>query len=651
MPSIRSGFVGGRSLRGLPASSNDRSVKGFPDQVATDFNPGSTLAHHFGDDYCYRPEQQSLAARIAEAIDGGGRLLAEAETGIGKTMAYLVPALHSDDKVLISTHTKALQDQLMHRDLPQVRRALGRDRETALLKGRSSYLCPHRLEHRLRDFRLDTFVRHRLAQVAEWARQSVDGDLSSLGFDMAEAGLGSMITATAEQCLGRDCPQWMQCPLVKARNRAQGADIVIANHSLLLADAALKAGEFGEVLPEFDAYVLDEAHSLPDLASQHFGLRLGRQRFTSWGNDMQATLRELADESVLQADVTSAMQAFLQAYGHGGLEAALPAWGQLAGMADSRRERSEDMAKLADRAAVITADMQALMHPAEGYVAWSDGQGEQSLHFLAPVETGAVLAAHLWRRPSAFILLSATLRISGTFDHAERRLGLEDALSCHHPSPFDYAGQALLYLPRHLPPPAHPDGEAAMLAEMIRLLSASSGRAFVLFTSHRMLRCLAPQLAGQLPWPVLEQGRDGTRDGILNQFRQDKHSILCGTRSFWEGVDVPGEALSMVIVDKLPFAPPSDPLLQARIKACEEAGGSGFRDIQLPEAIAVLRQGVGRLIRSSSDRGVMAILDVRIHTKSYGRQVVRNLPPAPVVHDMEAVRAFYAQTCIEGEIA
>ena len=635
----------------MPASHNDRPVNGFSGRVEADFNPDSTLARYFGSNYCYRPEQQSLAGRVADAIDGGDRLLAEAETGIGKTMAYLVPALRSDDKVLISTHTKSLQDQLMHRDLPQVRRALGRDRETALLKGRNSYLCPHRLQQSQRELRLDASLGNMLAQVTEWARRDVDGDLSALAFDVAEAGLRGMITATAEQCLGRDCPSWDQCPLVRARNRAQKADIVIANHSLLLADAALKAGVFGEVLPEFDAYVLDEAHSLPELASQHFGLRFGRQRFISWGHDMQEALQALGDEGALQGDVTRALPSVLRTYGHGGLEAALPEWGELIEMADSRRERSEDMAKLSERAAAITADMEALMQPAEGYVAWSDGHGELRQHFLAPVETGAVLAEHVWRRPSAFILLSATLRISGSFDHAGRRLGLEDALNCYHPSPFDYAEQALLYLPRHLPPPGHADGDAAMLDEMIRLLSASSGRAFVLFTSHRMLQRLAPQLAERLPWPVLEQGRDGARDKILNIFREEKHSILCGTRSFWEGVDVPGESLSMVIVDKLPFAPPNDPLLQARIKACEAAGGNGFRDIQLPEAIAVLRQGVGRLIRSASDTGVMAILDARIHTRSYGRQVVRNLPAAPVAHGINAVRAFYAQSCAEEEVA
>jgi len=625
-------------------------VNEFASRVAADFDPGSRLERFFGNAYSYRPEQQSLAALIADGL-AGHRLLLEAETGIGKTMAYLVPVLLSNQKILISTHTKALQDQLMHRDLPQVRKALGRDRDVCLLKGRGSYLCPQRLHRHQQDFRLDTNVQGRLAQVAQWAHQSQDGDLSALDFDLAETGLRGLITATAEQCLGRECPSWESCPLARARMRAQKADIVIANHSLLLADAALKAGVFGEVLPSFDAYVLDEAHSLPELASQHFGLRFGRQRIISWANDMQEALGALADESALQKAVTSTILGALQAYGRGGLSAVLPEWDKLIEVADSRRERSEEMHRLAERAEAMMVEMQSLLEPANGYVAWHEGDGELRQYMLAPVETGAVLATHLWSRPSAFILLSATLRVSESFDYAAKRLGMDDALTSHHCSPFDYAKQAMVYLPRHLPAPNHSENEAAIFHEIVLLLTASSGRAFVLFTSHRMLQRLAPRMSEQLPWPVLEQGRDGSRDRILHAFRENTHSILCGTRSFWEGVDVPGETLSMVIIDKLPFAPPSDPLLRARIKACEAAGGNGFADIQLPEAIAILRQGLGRLIRTSNDRGVMAILDARIHTRGYGREVIKNLPAAPVVHDLQPIQSFYAQSCKEEEVA
>lgn len=591
--------------------------------------------------YRHRPQQAELAGEIASCIETGNVLLAEAETGTGKTLAYLIPALYADVKLLISTHTKALQDQLMYRDLPMVKTALGVSRDVALLKGRVNYVCPHRLEQKLADHRLSMDVHGRIASVRHWADHSPDGDLSGLDFDVFEAGVGYMVTATAEQCLGRNCPEWNDCPLMQARARAMDADIVVANHSLLLADAALKSGEFGEVLPEFESYVLDEAHSLPECASRHFGLQLTRQRFIQWANDAQTALDALGDEQARKQDVTALLRQVLHSYATGSLEQTRQHWQGMLALAGEIAERSEDMARLSDRASIIADNMRSICEPEKGFVAWTEGTGEEIRHMLAPVETGPVLAAHVWNRPAAFVMLSATLRVSGSFAYAKRRLGLDDVREHFHPSPFDYPGQALIYAPDHLPDPTGPDGREMLLAEIEALVRASNGRAFVLFTSHNMLKRIASELATRLPWPVLEQGISGSRDAILERFRADTHSVLCGTRSFWEGVDVPGEALSMVIIDKLPFAPPDDPLLAARIKKCEEQGGNGFVDIQLPEAIAVLRQGMGRLIRSQDDRGVMALLDSRIYRRGYGREVLANLPPAPVSRDIEDVRAFF----------
>ncbi|MFQ5582001.1 MAG: ATP-dependent DNA helicase [Mariprofundaceae bacterium] len=613
----------------------------FCQQVERDFQPDAGIARGFPA-YIYRDEQVKLAAEIADSFDQGRILLAEAETGIGKTLAYLIPVLRCSEKVLISTHTRALQDQLMHRDIPAIQAALGMRRNIVLLKGRANYLCPHRLDTHLASERLDMWIKRTLLRVRNWAETSRDGDLAGLAFDVFDKGIGGMVTATADQCLGSKCPQWNRCPLVKARQKAQEADVVVTNHSLLLADAALKSGDFGEVLPLFDAYILDEAHSLPALASQHFGIQLTRNRLIQWLNDTQAALDELGDDQALKADINAHGGVLLEAYKQPDLKPVASVWDEIAELIGKRGERNEEMTKLAERAGQIAADLQAVQTPAEGFVAWSEGDGEYRKHIVAPVETGLVLNEHLWDRPASFILLSATLRVSGSFDYAKARLGLEDASESFHPSPFNYAQQALTYLPRQLPPPTLPDGRAALLDEIESLCRASSGRAFVLFTSHAMLRDIAPQLAERLPWTVLEQGRSGSKDAIMQQFQEDTHSVLCGTRSFWEGVDMPGETLSMVIVDKLPFAPPNDPLLSARIKRCEEKGGSGFRDIQLPEAIAVLRQGVGRLIRTVDDRGVMAVLDSRLYTKSYGREVVRNLPPAPISSDLDDVRGFFA---------
>ncbi len=593
--------------------------------------------------YSRRQQQINLAEEIAQAFDGETNLLAEAETGTGKTLAYLIPSLRASKKILISTHTRALQDQLVFRDLPAVQKALGVQRRIALLKGRSNYYCPQRLNHFISSPQLEMWAQKSMLKVLDWSHKTRDGDLASLPFDVFSKGIGQMVTATADQCTGSKCGEFEHCPLMKARQKAQSADIVVTNHSLLLADAALKSGDFGEVLPNFDAYVLDEAHALPDLACHHFGVQLTRMRFIQWFNDMQALLDEMGDEPALKKEMIAHARDVLDAYLRPGLDELEATWSEAAKLAESRRERSEDMAKLADRAALISSEIFMVSEPAEGFVGWTEGEGEFRKYTVAPVETGPVLAEHLWQRPASFVLLSATLRVSEKFNYARNRLGLDHALEVFHPSPFDYDRQALIYLPRHLPDPRTEPGREALTDTMETLIRASGGRAFVLFTSWGMLNQVGPELARRLPWNVLIQGESGSRDTILDTFRTDTHSVLCGTRSFWEGVDVPGEALSLVIIDKMPFAPPNDPLLKARIKRCEEKGGRGFSDIQLPEAIAALRQGAGRLIRSTSDRGVMALLDSRLYSKSYGREVVRNLPTAPIRDDLSDVRWFFEE--------
>jgi len=614
----------------------------YMQKIKADFQADSALVQGLAG-YAHREEQVKLSEEIAQAFDDETALLAEAETGTGKTLAYLIPALRLSGKTLISTHTRSLQDQLMHRDIPAVMKAMGLRRKIALLKGRSNYFCPLRLQNHMASGTLDLWAKKPLQKVLKWSEKSVDGDLSTLPFDVFEKGIGTMVTATAEQCSGSKCSEYKQCPLMKAREKAMQADIVVSNHALLLADAALKSGDFGELLPQFDAYVLDEAHSLPDVASQHFGVQLHRMRLITWLNDFQTQLEALADESALKKEALQAGREVLETWLSAGLAEVKQKWQALINYSASRAERSEDMQKLSDRAEDLNLDMKALLAPAKGFVAWDEGEGEHKRYIVAPVETGPVLQDHLWSLPSAFVLLSATLRVSGQFHYARERLGLSEAKEVFHPSPFDYAKQSLTYLPRHLPEPRSDAGKEALLEEIVTLLRASQGRAFVLFTSWHMLNYVGEALQMRLTWPVLVQGKSGSRDMILQEFREDTHSILCGTRSFWEGVDVPGDTLSLVIVDKLPFAHPNDPLLKARIAHCEEKGGNGFMDIQLPEAIAVLRQGLGRLIRSKDDRGVMAILDSRLYHKRYGREVAHNLPPARIVDDLAEVRWFFEE--------
>jgi len=610
-------------------------------QIEQDFANDASLALKLKG-YTRREEQVKLAKEIAESFEQGSILLAEAETGTGKTLAYLVPALRLDGKVLISTHTRSLQNQLMHRDIPAVMKAMGVHRNVALLKGRSNYLCPSRLKTNLASAVLERWQQKPMLRVMKWSEKSNDGDLSGLPFDVFEKGVGALVTATADQCAGSKCADFKACPLMKAREKAMQADIVVSNHALLLADAALKSGEFGEILPQFDAYVLDEAHSLPDVACQHFGVQLGRMVLIHWLNDVQTTLEELGDEEDLRKKALEAGRTLLASWSVSKISKVRENWQVLVDLIASRSERNEAIAQLSERAAKICDDMDSIIEPPEGFVTWHEGEGEYLRYWVAPVETGPVLQEHVWNLPAAFVLLSATLRVSGKFDYARERLGLKDVQEAFHPSPFDYAEQSLTYLPRHLPDPRSERGKQAQLDDMVRLLKASQGRAFVLFTAWSTLHYMGQELSDTLDYPVLIQGKSGSRDAILEKFRKDTHSILCGTRSFWEGVDVPGETLSLVIVDKVPFASPSDPLLKARIATCEEHGGNGFIDIQLAEAIAVLRQGVGRLIRSNDDRGVMAILDSRLYHKAYGREVAYNLPPARIVDDMADVKAFFA---------
>ncbi len=624
------------------------SLTSFTQQIVEDFSPQGVLEQGLTN-YTPRASQQALVKEIAVHLHEKGNLLAEAETGTGKTLAYLVPALRSDAKILLSTHTKALQDQLMFRDLPAVCQALGVQRRIALLKGRNNYLCPHRLQKHLQQAS-DRWRKRLLLRVRDFAEKSLDGDLSGLDFDPFEKGIGTAITASSDQCLGNRCLHFDSCPIMQARSRAQKADIVISNHSLLLADAALKAGDFGEVLPQFDVYILDEVHAIPALASQHFGLQLSAQRFISWHNDVQSELDDLGDETALKKELTERVQEALSRYALGALDKLHEQWSDVQCLIQTREERNENLAKLSQRADELADCIIAILQPEAGFVSWQEGKGEQSRHLLAPINTGPVLQQHLWSREAAFICLSATIRVSGRFDYSLQRLGLEHASTGFYRSPFDYKKQAVLYLPAHLPVFQQGNDLSAQLNEMIALLKASKGRAFVLFTSYQALRAMAPKLAEALPWTVLEQGRSGSRDAMIECFRRDTHSVLCGTRSFWEGVDVPGASLSMVIIDKIPFAPPNDVLLQARIKHCEEAGGNGFFDIQLPEAIATLRQGMGRLIRSQSDKGVMALLDSRLYQRRYGSEIVKNLPPARRCKELSFVRDFYAQEESDVEI-
>ncbi|MGI8560357.1 MAG: ATP-dependent DNA helicase [Luteimonas sp.] len=647
-----------------------------------------------------RPSQQDLTAAIADAFECRGVLLAEAGTGTGKTFAYLVPALLSGMKTIVSTGTRALQDQLYHRDLPRVRDALGTPLKTALLKGRANYLCKYRLERAKGEPRTaaGTFSSReqsvQFQRIVAWAGRTRMGDLAEVEGLPEDTPLLPLVTSTAENCLGSECPFWGECFVVQARQRAQTADVVVVNHHLLLADLALKEEGFGEILPGAQAFVVDEAHQLPELAAQFFGESLSARPLAELGRDalgeckdvegalavMQQPARELehatrALRAAMEGLPTRGTQ--FRALQDAGVRDAVDALAQaLATLADALtplREAAPGFEACHVRAQVQRARLarwQALrgigddFDAADDDVRWYELSPRGFRLQRTPLDVSAPLRAHRERSRAAWVFTSATLAVDGRFEHLAGRLGLlmgseslsvqaatesEDASpesdsdpfkSLLVPSPFDWPTQALCYLPPRLPQPNARDYTSAVVAALLPVLRASAGRAFVLFASHRALREAAEHLRKE-PWPLFVQG-EAPRHLLLQQFRESGNGVLLGAASFREGVDVAGDALSVVVVDKLPFAAPDDPVFEARLDAIRRKGGNPFRDEQLPQAVIALKQGVGRLIRSETDRGVLVLCDPRLLGKSYGKLFLDSLPPFPLTRDVADVEAFFA---------
>ncbi|MFZ5607738.1 MAG: ATP-dependent DNA helicase [Pseudomonadota bacterium] len=617
-----------------------------------------------------RPAQQRLAAAVAEAFEQRAVLLAEAGTGTGKTFAYLVPALLSGLKTIVSTGTRALQDQLYQRDLPRVRQALGVGLKTALLKGRANYLCRYRLEQAKGEPRLT--AREQVGQfqrIVAWSGRTRSGDMAELESLPEDSPLLPLVTSTADNCLGTECPFWSECFVVQARQRAQAADLVVVNHHLLLADLALKQEGFGEILPGAQAFVVDEAHQLPELAAQFFGEGLGARPLVELARDALAEARAVPGAlAALQApaqaleqatralraamdslpqrgaagrardavDVEPALEALQAALE--GLQAALAPLREGAPGLEACHARAQEQLGRLQRWLEASASEEA--HGASPAVRWYELSPRGFRLQRTPLDVSAPLRAHREQSQAAWVFTSATLAVDGRFDHLAQKLGIEAPRTLIVPSPFDWPRQALCYLPPGLPEPAARGYGQAVLAAVRPVLEASGGRAFLLFASHRALREAAAALADG-PWPLFVQG-SAPRHVLLQQFRESGNGVLLGTASFREGVDVAGEALSVVVIDKLPFAAPDDPVFEARLEAIRRAGGRPFHDEQVPQAVIALKQGAGRLIRSESDRGVLVLCDPRLLGKSYGRIFLDSLPPLPRTRALADVQAFFA---------
>ncbi len=613
------------------------------------------------DNFVPRECQQDMAEAVEEAIADRQALIVEAGTGTGKTFAYLVPALQSGKRVIVSTGTKTLQDQLFHRDLPRVRQVLGARLKASLLKGRANYACLYRLDQVGKDGYLVSREQvHQLQAIRAWAQRTGSGDINELTDVPEDSPLWPRVTSTVENCLGVECPMFTDCFVVKARRAAQEADLVVVNHHLLFADLAIKHGGFGEILPGAHAFILDEAHQIPELAGQFFSVHVTARQMTELASD---ALAECATVSGALASLREAIETIPTAVKR--LRLALDdndaaAQEQLHALSDelqklvdalaAQAERSRGLASVHERALGLSQRMHEVCDgAASATVHWYELTTHGFAFHATPLDLAPPLRSLREQANAAWIYTSATLSVAGQFDHFARQLGHDDPIAISLPSPFDYPHQALAYLPNGLPDPNAADYTERVIAAARPVISAARGRTFILFTSHRALK-RAAELLVDLPYPLFVQGT-APRHRLLNEFRDSGNGVLLGAASFWEGVDVAGEALSCVIIDKLPFAAPDDPVLEARLTALRESGGNPFFEWQVPAAAIALKQGAGRLIRDVNDRGVLMLCDPRLTTRAYGKLFLRSLPPLPITRELADVQRFFGVQPVQIENA
>ncbi len=628
--------------------------------MTDDFAPDGALAQKI-EGFKPREPQRLMAQAVSKAIVNKQGLVVEAGTGTGKTYAYLAPALRSGKKVIISTGSKALQDQLYSRDLPKVASALKFKGKLALLKGRSNYLCIERLEQQsLSGGDLASQSLSDLVHLRNWSSMTEEGDISTCAVVAEDSYVWPLVTSTNDNCLGSDCPAYKECFVVKARRKAMDADVVVVNHHLFMADMVVKESGFGELIPTADVMIFDEAHQIPDIASQYFGQQVTSRQLLDMAKDITIAYRtEVRDSVQLQKSADRLSQStmdFRLALGEPGFRGNLrdvlnqPAIQRALLLLDDALELCYDVVKLSlgrsalldaafERATVYRNRLKRLKDVTiPGYSYWYECNSRHFVLALTPLSVTDKFSEMMSDKPGAWIFTSATLSVNDQLHHFTARLGLDDAETLLLASPFDYANQALLCVPRFLPSPNERGGSRQLAKMLLPLIEANKGRCFFLCTSHLMMRELAEEFRASTTLPVLLQG-ETSKGQLLAQFVEAGNALLVATSSFWEGVDVRGEALSCVIIDKLPFTSPDDPLLKARIEDCRLRGGDPFNEVQLPDAVITLKQGVGRLIRDTDDRGVMIICDNRLVMRPYGEVFLNSLPPAPRTRDLaKAIR-------------
>jgi ATP-dependent DNA helicase DinG len=613
----------------------------------------------------FRPSQLQMSKLVRKALRQESKAVIEAGTGTGKTLGYLVPIVLSGKRTVVSTGTKNLQDQILSKDIPLLSKALGRPVDAVMMKGRKNYLCRYRFDqHFLQPFLLKKEFDEVRGTLQNWAERSEFGDRAELPWLKDDDPLWDSISSTSDQCVGSECMFYEDCFLNRLRQAAAQADLIVVNHHLFFADLMVKKEGFGEIIPRFQAVVFDEAHTLEDIATTYFGKSLSTNQLMDLVNDIEKELADLSNQERKKVRrhlewVKAGAEHLWDLLREGdeksriaeenldGLEkgACLEIRKGLDFIHDKSGFAEEDspvLQSLANRAQELRQSLDKILGSSDtDWLRWYERRKKTVVLHASPLDISQGMKDLLYEKTVPLVFTSATLSTHGHFEYFRSRMGLtEDVLEGVYPSHFDFESNALFYVPRDLPPPSDPLFTAKVSQRVLEILEITAGRGLVLFTSHNNLNAVHRLLEGRIPYTLFKQG-DAPKSVLLENFRTDTHSVLLATGSFWQGVDVPGEALSCLIVDKLPFDSPGDPLVAARIDRIRSQDGNPFMDYQLPAAIITLKQGLGRLIRNSTDRGVLSVLDVRIMTSRYGRFFIESLPRMPLIHDLHAIRRFF----------
>lgn len=616
-----------------------------------------------------RPAQVKMAQAIADVAEVQGQLVVEAGTGTGKTFAYLVPAMLSEEKAIVSTGTKNLQEQLFFKDLPLVKKALGSHKTIALLKGRANYLCLYRLAQHTRHTHLvDSTALGELTKVKKWSNSTKTGDVGELDDIAEDARILPFVTSTVDNCLGRDCPDYEDCYLVKARKDAMDADLVVVNHHLFFADAALKDTGFGELIPEAQTIIFDEAHQIPDVATQYFGETVSSRQIQDMCKDIEAiqkTALKDANQLSLAAEklrlVTADLRIMFPIQPSKGnwfeqlrrediqsqMDAIQNAMDLLYEVTKVNLGREKALDALFERCSLTRSKLRKMLEVNQlGVSLWFETTPKHiSLH-LTPLSIAKKFAAMVEEEERTWVFTSATISVDGSCQHFKKQLGLNGARDLILDSPFDYQKQSLLCVPRYLPEASSKERTMALVDIAVRIVEASQGNCFLLFTSHAMMRRVAEQLEEEVDNPILVQGQTSKRV-LLEQFLEEEQAVLLATGAFWEGVDVRGDKLTCVMIDKLPFASPDEPLLQARNEDARKRGENPFATMQIPQAVITMKQGAGRLIRDVKDRGVLVVCDPRLVYKDYGKTFLGSLPDMRRTRNLDEAMAFLQDIAME----